>query len=219
MDEVCLEVFDERLPSMLTNRAFTLLEVLISIMLLSLVLMALYRSADILRASNRNLFHYLENSSNTLKGIKTLYMDIIKSDGNLTLTHFKKFHSIEIENTKNSLYGLYHAKVVWLVYKTDNILLRIEGNRYHIPLKNEENVAIDVIAKNMELFKIYTNKKNNKILIISKVINQNPQSFIINNLQMEITKGRTNEIHIQIIGGVGSDRNKNKKIDKSNMLK
>jgi len=43
--------------------AFTLVEVLISITLLTIVFMALYRSVDILRASNRNLFSHLERSS------------------------------------------------------------------------------------------------------------------------------------------------------------
>jgi len=58
--------------------AFTLIEVLISITLLSLVLMALYKSADILRNSNLHLFHYLEKSTNTLKGSQTLYIDALR---------------------------------------------------------------------------------------------------------------------------------------------
>ena len=184
-------------------------------MLLSLVLMALYRSADILRASNRNLFHHLENSSNSIKGMKTLYMDIIYSDGNLTITHLKKFHSIEIINTKHSLYGLYHSKVTWLVYKEDNTLLRIEGNNYDLPLQEKDNVEIDTIIKNIELFKIYTNKKNNKVIVISKVLNQDAQSFMINNLEIKLEKYRKNEIHINIIGGSGSIK---KDTNSSNML-
>jgi len=100
------------------KKAFTLLEVLISIMLLSLVLMALYRSADILRASNKNLFHHLEHSSDAMKGARTLYIDLLQADGNITIdSKEKKFYKIIINNTQNSLYGLYHAKVIWLVYK------------------------------------------------------------------------------------------------------
>ncbi len=201
---------------LLKKRAFTLLEVLISITLLSLVLMALYRSADILRNSNKNLFKNLKNTSQSIKGAKTLYLDLIESDGNLTITHIKKFHSIGIERTKHSLYGLYKSKVVWLIYKEDNTLLRIEGNNYDLPLKDRDNVNIDVINRNMELFKVYPNKKNNKVFVIMKKINQVPQSFMISNLNINLKTYRKNDIHIQVIGGSGADTKKKKEVNMLN---
>jgi hypothetical protein len=155
-------------------------------MLLSLVLMALYRSADILRASNKSLFNHLENSSGQLKGSKILYMDILQSDGNITIVKKKKkFHQLLINNTKNSLYGLYRAKVIWLVYKEKNTLLRIEGGKYSLPLKLDERVSIDVISENMEIFKIYRGKKHKKMLIISKALAREPQSFMLQNIPIE----------------------------------
>jgi prepilin-type N-terminal cleavage/methylation domain-containing protein len=169
------------------NKAFTLLEVLISIMLLSLVLMALYKSAEILRASNKNLFSHLEKTSDALKGSKVLYMDILQSDGNITIDRDKKFHRLIIGNTQHSLYGLSQATVTWLVYKENNQLLRVEGGAYKLPLKLEENVAIDVISKNMELFKIYKSKKRDKLLIMSKIVGAEVQSFMMQNLKIKLT--------------------------------
>lgn len=169
----------------MNKRGFTLLEVLISIMLLSLVLMALYRSSEILRKSNKNLFEHLEKSSNILKGSKTIYMDLVQSDGNITIDTNKEFHHFSIERTNHSLYGLYQSKVTWLVSKKLNTLLRIEGNRYKLPLKIEDNVAIDVIAKNIEIFRIYRSKKNRKILVILKVLGGETQSFIVKNISLE----------------------------------
>jgi len=169
--------------------AFTLLEVLISIMLLSMVLMALYKSAEILRASNKNLFNYLDSSSNILKGAKTLYMDIAQSDGNITIIKKNKFHRIIMENTIHSLYGLPRAKVVWLVYKEKDTLLRMEGGEYNIPLKEEESVAVDKIAINMELFKIYKSKKKDKILVVMQQKAKDAQTFMVQNLPI-ITKKR-----------------------------
>jgi len=162
------------------KKGFTLLEVLISIMLLSLVLMALYRSADILRASNKNLFNHLEHSSNTIKGARTLYIDLLQADDNITIdSKEKKFYRIIINNTKNSLHGLYHAKVVWLVYKENNTLLRIEGIDYSLPLKSDKNIEIDKISENIELFTAYKNKKKDKIVVIIKSSGQQVQSFMV----------------------------------------
>ena len=164
------------------RRAFTLIEVLISITLLSLVLMALYKSADILRDSNLHLFHYLEKSTNTLKGSKTLYMDLLYADHNISINTEEKFHRLTIENTTHSLYGQGQAKVVWLVYKEENTLLRLEGGQYSIPLRNEQRVEIDVIAKHLELFKIYKSKKKDKILAMIQIKGQDPQMFMTQNI-------------------------------------
>jgi len=162
--------------------AFTLIEVLISITLLSLVLMALYKSADILRNSNLHLFRYLEKSSNVLKGSQTLYMDLMHSDHNITINKENKFHRLTINHTTHSIHGLAHAKVVWLVYKEKNTLLRIEGGAFHMPLKSEERVDIDIIGNHLELFKIYKSKKKTKVLAMIKTKGQEPQIFMTQNL-------------------------------------
>ena len=172
---------------MSNKKGFTLIEVLISITLLSLVLMALYKSAEILRKSNFHLFEYLQTSTKSLKGSKTLFMDIMQADNNVTINTEEKFHRLTLENTSNSLYGQAQAKVVWLVSKEKNTLLRIEGGVYDIPLKNEQHVEIDVIAKNVELFKIYKSKTKTKILAMLKLKGQEPQIFMSQNLQVAQT--------------------------------
>jgi len=168
-----------KMPQM--QRAFTLVEVLISITLLSLVLLALYKSADLMRSSNKHLYHYLQKSTMSLKGAKTLYKDLMYADHNISINTEEKFHRLTLYNTGHSLHGLAQAKVVWLVYKKDNTLLRIEGG---IPLKSEERVEIDVIAKNLELFKVYKSKKKNKILAMIQIAGQAPQLFMAQNIPL-----------------------------------
>ena len=73
-------------------------------------------------------------------------------DHNITINIEEQLHRLTIAKTTHSLYGLSQAKVVWLVYKEENTLLRIEGGVYNIPLKDEERVEIDIVAKNIELF-------------------------------------------------------------------
>jgi prepilin-type N-terminal cleavage/methylation domain-containing protein len=172
--------------------AFTLIEVLISITLLSLVLMALYKSADILRNSNMHLFRYLEKSTHALKGSKTLYMDLMHSDHNITINTEDKFHRLTINSTTHSIYGLSLAKVVWLVYKEENTLLRVEGGAYHMPLKSEERVEIDVIGKHIELFKIYKSKKKNKVLAMIQIKGQEAQVFMVQNIPLKPKRQREN---------------------------
>jgi len=190
--------------------AFTLIEILISVTLLSLVLMALYRSSDTLRKSNLHLFEYIEQSSYTLKGSKTLYKDLMHSDHNLSIDREEKFHRLTINKTTHSIHGLTQAKVVWLVYKEDNTLLRLEGGQYHIPLRMEEHVEIDVIAKNIELFRIYKSKKKNKVLAIIKVKNRDAQIFMTQNLPLKPVVSKDNNR-----SGVVKGTNKPESIQKS----
>ncbi len=165
--------------------AFTLVEVLISITLLSLVLMALYKSSDLLRRSNIHLYHHLEHISDAMKGSQVLYLDMLQADSNISFFHKeKKFDQLIIEKTKHSLYGLSPVKVIWLVYKENNILLRIEGVKYQLPLKEDDKVEIDKISKDIELFKFYQNEKKSKLLVVIKGKGEVSQSFLIQNLAM-----------------------------------
>ena len=173
-----------KIKKMSNKKGFTLIEVLISVTLLSLVLMALYKSEEILRDSNRHLFKHLQSSTKSLKGSKTLFIDIMKADNNITIDTNDKFHRLTLTSTGNSLYGQGRAKVVWLVYKEQNTLLRLEGGEYDIPLKTEQNVEIDVIAKNVELFKVYKSKTKTKILAMLKLKGQEAQVFMSQNLQL-----------------------------------
>ncbi len=158
------------------RKAFTLLEVLISIALLGIILPALYESVDMLRDSNAQLFKYVEKSKEVSKVTETLYLDILSSDGNLSIKK-DDFTRLCIEQTRNSLYALPTAKVCWVVLKKDHSLLRIEGNGYTLPLREDDRVETDLVMKNIELFDIYYRK--DKILVLLQQSKKEPVSFLI----------------------------------------
>ena len=70
---------------MANRKAFTLIEVLISIALMGIVIVALFSSVDMLQNSNEHLLKYLKKSKKITKATKTLYSDIISSDGNISI--------------------------------------------------------------------------------------------------------------------------------------
>jgi prepilin-type N-terminal cleavage/methylation domain-containing protein len=160
--------------------AFTLIEVLISVALLSIVMMGLYSALSMQRSSNKHLFEYLTKAIDADKVIMVLYRDIMYSDGNLTIKK-GEFDRFCINSTANSLYGLSRAKVCWLVAKEENQLLRVEGNGYKLPLKYEDKVAVDKTMKPIVLFDI--TRKKGELLVMLQSANEEPYAFMLQGIE------------------------------------
>ncbi len=158
------------------RRAFTLIELLISIALLSLVLLALYKSLGILQNSNLQLFGHLKKSVQENLLTQTLFLDIAGSDGNITIEG-DEFSRLCIEKTVNSLHELPNAKVCWVVAKEEHQLLRVEGNNYTLPLTSDSRVGVDATLKNIDHFKVYRQKES--VLVLLRQTNQKPISFLV----------------------------------------
>ena len=161
---------------MKNRKAFTLIEVLISIALLGMMIVPLFSVVDLMRNSNEKLLHALEKSKQVSKASKTLYMDILSSDGELSIKK-DEFTRLCMEETKNSLYNLPVAKVCWLVLKQKNTLVRIEGNAYKLPLKAEDRIEADSVMTGLELFDVYQEK--DKVIVLIKQKGQEPISFML----------------------------------------
>jgi len=160
------------------RKAFTLIEILISTILLSIVLTGLYSILDTQRRSIKIIKKNLDRSIEQDRAIMVLYNDILKSDGNITIKKSER-DTICIESTRNSLHGLDAAKVCWLVLKENDSLARVEGNNYKLPLGMEQRVEVDIVAKGINLFDIYRDTKLGNYLVVVQESTKDPFSFLI----------------------------------------
>ena len=172
---------------MADRKAFTLLEVLISIALMGIVLVALFSSVDILQDSNQHLLKQLEKTKKVTQATQVLYRDILSSDGNLTITK-DEFIRLCMESTAHTLYALPRAKVCWLVMKEQSSLVRVEGTEYTLPTGSEDRIEVDTVMQNVELFDVYHNK--DKVLVVMKEKSKEAIKFMLQG----ITKPKPSKI-------------------------
>ena len=167
------------------RKAFTILEVLISIGLLGIVIVALFSTVSMMRDSNTHLLTYLEKSKKITEATKVLYLDIISSDGNISIKK-DEYTRLCMEETKNSLYGLSLAKVCWVVLKENNTLARVEGNVYSLPTRFEDRVEVNPMIEGLEIFDVYHEK--DKVLVLIQQKKQEPITFMVQGITKPIVK-------------------------------
>jgi len=138
------------------KKSFTLLEVLISTVILAFVFVAISSVITSLKRTQSTLASRLDDKKEYL--IKTLYYDLANaSEINITKTDNPETDELFLI-TKNSLYKIPMPYVKWIVRGGD--LIRAES----VDDFNETEIfTIDKFAKNVKIFKIY--KNNNKYLI------------------------------------------------------
>jgi len=149
------------------KRAFTLIELIISIMIIALIVTYLYQSLGVLKKSNEMLASRDTTRQNEDKIKKLFLLDILQST-TLTIrkSEDRNFDLLEME-TLNSLHNIKKPKVTYLITKREKKLIRIEGVAYELPLNRDTvyGVKFDEVMENITHFKLYLNQKKNRVLI------------------------------------------------------
>jgi len=124
------------------KKAFTLVEVIISIALLGIMFTFLYSSINSVKKQNNR---YLEKSSMIEKEkeiFRLFSLDCAQIVGSVSISYGQEYDVIQFK-TKHSIYEIIEPSVVYLVSKKDNALLRVESL---------EPFSLDVKEKVEEIF-------------------------------------------------------------------
>lgn len=158
----------------LNKKAFTLIEVLISISLLVLIFTFIYGQFNLAQLSTNKTTLIEKNSSKREQIIALLYNDFISSrDINPTMMKlYTRF--TEPFTTTNSLYGISQPYVKYLVVSTNESykLIRIESHdNKNLDIGQYENkFYMDEVLGDIEYFKVLVNSENIEFFVKAKNI-------------------------------------------------
>jgi prepilin-type N-terminal cleavage/methylation domain-containing protein len=155
------------------KKAFTLIELLISIFLLGLIVNFLYSAIGNLQKTNMLFSQKSKSLHKKQKLIDLIYDDIFLAQ-ELKITGVK--NSFLDLKTANSLFDIEQPYVTWLIGKENNTLLRFESTLPFSKMTSDNNKMyhISKAGEDCERFNIYKSKDQNNILIHIKFKDKEP---------------------------------------------
>ena len=160
------------------KKAFTLLEVVISITIFMIILIFLYKVLDDTKISNNKFVEHIEKSNSNNHFYKILTEDIAESIGNITISQDKDENNIVIFKSNNSFNNPYYTNIAYMI-TSENSFARIESlNKFQKGKSGIEfykNSFIDILLKDIKKFTVLT--KDDKIVFIVEVNNKEKIMF------------------------------------------
>ena len=145
------------------KKSFTLIELLLSIVILSIMFLGVSNVIKELNKSKNIMDRLYDKNINSNLVYKVLYNDLLNSS-NIKINNSKNYSNIILQTT-NSLYKIPKPYVMWYVSKNKNSLMRLESPT-DINLSNLNHYYLDKFLENVKIFKIYLN--NNKKFVFIK---------------------------------------------------
>jgi len=145
------------------KKSFTLIEIMVSIVIFSLLVLLMSKVLVTLNISLKSLENMYKEKSLEDYFIKTIYRDILEKRF-IKIDNNNKNYSIIYIQTTNSLYKIPAPYVVWYVSKKNNSIIRLESSQ-KIILPTSKGY-VDKFLDNVKIFKIY--QKNGKFLVFLK---------------------------------------------------
>jgi len=165
------------------KRAFTLVEVLVSVALLGLISFFVVSTVSQTKNNNKLFENKIDDNKKLELLSDLLYTDLLYSK-ELIVQGLKKYSVLHVKG-KNSIYGIEEPFVVWLVLKNENQVIRMESARkISLPIKNEmkKYIFVDTLLNKCEHFNINLSKDKKSILTFVQIKNRKPIIFEIEKL-------------------------------------
>jgi len=158
------------------RKAFTLLELLISISILSIMMVFLYKSYASLNKSNTNFKKEVEVLEGLKLKKKTLFLDFsVAKFQSVVIQKNSREVDIVLLQTSNSLHQRFNPYVAYIVSKEK--LYRIESlTKLSYPLDVSSEFDVDEFG-DVSRFKVFENKDKNSYII--DVIFKNKQTVLL----------------------------------------
>ena len=157
----------------MTKRAFTLVEILVSVVLLAMI--SLFVSSLTYQTTKNNKIY--ENSVKKdlklEKVVDALYRDIIQLLS-INVKSYDRYSVLQMKS-KNSIHGIEEPYVTWLVLKQNDTLIRLESAKQIVlPIKQElkHRIFIDRVISDCKNFSVNLSKNKNSILVFLQVKKQ-----------------------------------------------
>lgn len=139
--------------------AFTLIELIVSIILIGLIVVFLYSALAGSRKTKHSLERYSTAEQNRSKLYELLYRDLIESTELTPMTTRDERFTIMKLRTANSLYDIAMPYVTYYVHSQQKALIRLESARkieLPIPYEDKWFVYADWLVPKVNDFNVYT---------------------------------------------------------------
>ena len=148
------------------KRAFTLIELMVSIALTAIVVLFLYKALSSQNIANERLSKNFLKLDKKEKVFNLLYKDFIQSTLVKTEPLFNKSYDILYLQTRNSLHNIPFSYVAYYVNSKDKTLVRLESAYpFKIPLEDSDKIKYifaDTLIKDVEKLKLFKSGKSSQ---------------------------------------------------------
>lgn len=178
------------------RKAFTLVELMISVLLLSLIVTFLYQSVAQLQTSNMQFLKKTDQLKVRESLLELLYNDFINASF-VQWIERENDYDVILMQTNNSFHDMSQPFVMYKVYKEDAHLKRIESPVEKTDFNNNIFRFNDII-ENVKSFKVYENKGHYLIYVKADEIEDIyldilPPSFLSEKVQKPVAAPENNE--------------------------
>ena len=151
------------------KNAFTLIELLISVSILSMIMIYLYTSYANLNSSNKIIKKEVEKSISLQKIKKVFYLDFSLAMGEIIINSKKKNEDFVSFQSAHSLYQRFNPYITYII--KDKILYRLESLRQmkKFELSEESEFEVEKIGE-VEIFRVYKSKEGKNFLLHIKLL-------------------------------------------------